>query len=324
MPEATAFGLSPLPGTPAVPGAVGVDVRSAPYFARCDGTTDDTAAVQAAANANAAITFPIGTCVVSNLTLTRDVQMSGCGPGSILLQKAGATGWLVDASSHQFRASNIAIDGGLNSTQIATGSPGTRSGVQMTSTIRNSGLFNSIIRGFSNIAVGLAGTASFVAGTPAISNCNICFSYIGIETRVGSSGTAAEYSNIVGCHVTDNAFGINIHSGNTRVVGNNVTANGVNLQILADTNSGKGSIVGNSFNHAGTYALYASGTGNGYVISGNQFQLGDMYTELQLDGTTLSLNKNSSGAIAGYLPTADPHVVGQWWNNSGVVTVSAG
>jgi hypothetical protein len=32
----------------------------------------------------------------------------------------------------------------------------------------------------------------------------------------------------------------------------------------------------------------------------------------------------SSPVFLGDLPTADPHVVGQIWSNSGVVTVSAG
>lgn len=32
----------------------------------------------------------------------------------------------------------------------------------------------------------------------------------------------------------------------------------------------------------------------------------------------------SGGKVIVSLPTADPHVAGQFWNNSGVVTVSAG
>lgn len=36
------------------------------------------------------------------------------------------------------------------------------------------------------------------------------------------------------------------------------------------------------------------------------------------------LTVESGGKIVATLPTADPHVVGQLWSNSGVVTVSAG
>lgn len=36
------------------------------------------------------------------------------------------------------------------------------------------------------------------------------------------------------------------------------------------------------------------------------------------------LTVESGGKVVATLPTADPHVVGQLWANSGVVTVSAG
>lgn len=36
------------------------------------------------------------------------------------------------------------------------------------------------------------------------------------------------------------------------------------------------------------------------------------------------LNLSSGSSLALILPTADPHVVGALWNNSGTITISAG
>ena len=44
---------------------------------------------------------------------------------------------------------------------------------------------------------------------------------------------------------------------------------------------------------------------------------------INFNGVTFSVNTAGKLVLSG-LPTADPHVAGQLWTNSGVLTVSAG
>lgn len=67
-----------------------INVKSAPYNAACDGTTDDTAAFQAAANVGGAIFVPAGTCIVDYLTLGVSQEWSGEGAVSIIKKKANS------------------------------------------------------------------------------------------------------------------------------------------------------------------------------------------------------------------------------------------
>lgn len=71
-----------------------------------------------------------------------------------------------------------------------------------------------------------------------------------------------------------------------------------------------------SDNYAALLSLAGAGTANTAL-----------YLSASGASTNTALNINRGRIISGgttVLPTSDPHVVGQWWNNSGVVTVSAG
>jgi parallel beta-helix repeat protein len=69
------------------------DVTEAPYLATGDGTTDDTAAIQAAADAAAGgvLYFPAGTYVVTEVTLSSGTRATGV-PGATLKLKDGTEG----------------------------------------------------------------------------------------------------------------------------------------------------------------------------------------------------------------------------------------
>jgi hypothetical protein len=64
----------------------------------------------------------------------------------------------------------------------------------------------------------------------------------------------------------------------------------------------------------------ATTTFSGPVVSQNGFQ-GNVVATATITG---GLNVTGGTVIMLDLPTADPHVVGQLWSNSGVLTVSAG
>lgn len=108
------------------------------------------------------------------------------------------------------------------------------------------------------------------------------------------------------------------------------------------------SIVGVSFNSNGSRTPFSVTNGT-LTLSGctgrtqGAFTIGNSVIKLQIDGcnfstatvsyggTTAKANtiisgSNFNGTIFEQraLPTADPHVLGQWWANAGIVTISAG
>lgn len=134
----------------------------------------------------------------------------------------------------------------------------------------------------------------------------------------------------------------NSDAGDTASVGFLLTANGQNHRITTYGNgySGSGSQVagalvigGNTItnivaeNAAGKIGFYTGSTTNlrwevqstGHLFAGtdNSFDIGDA-THRPRD-LRIARNVYFTG-----LPTADPHVVGELWNNSGVMTISAG
>lgn len=284
----------------------------------CSGV-DDTQLIQTALDTYGDILLSSEICTVSNIVPTKDITIAGLGPRSILLFKTGSTGWMIDGSTYGVRLSNIILDGGLTSTQVNTVSAGSRSGVQFNATVRGSGLYSSSVRGFNNVGIGLTGDANHRWQAPGLFACGVYWNYVGVETRVGASGTAGEYSRIIGCSISENRNGMILYAGNTQVVGNVITDNYNNIQILSDSNGGKSIITGNSINHASNYAVYAGGpsggVGNGYVITGNQSQLGMWYfnnvsgfvvTNNEINSTFVTLQgAGGSGNVfaSNYMPT---------------------
>jgi hypothetical protein len=266
-------------------------------------TATDTAAIQAAMDkTGGAIWLQPGTYSVANLVPTHNVVIHGYDSASIISMDAGATGWLLDGSTYGVRLVDVVLDGGLSVSQSGASAAGTRSGVQFNATVRNSGCFGCTIRGFSNIGIGLNGTGSLRSDTPVISVANVYWNYLGLETRVGASGTAGEYSRVVASSFSENRIGIEIASGNTNVVGNSINDNGYGVKISSDTNAGHGSLIGNSINHSTVYSIYSQGFSNGFEIIGNSIWYGDIFIN-GTQGVTLSYNTIAANV---YLQGLDP------------------
>ena len=98
-----------------------VNVKSAPYNAIGNGTTNDTAAIQAAIDANANIYIPTGNYLVTKLTLKENTDILGAGITLTTLTKSGSITpnrdslIYVDSNSTSSKVNNITISKiGLN------------------------------------------------------------------------------------------------------------------------------------------------------------------------------------------------------------------
>jgi hypothetical protein len=85
-----------------------VNVKS--YGAVGDGVTDDTAAIQAASDAGAAVFFPNGTYLVSNFATTRQSVFFGNGPASVI-KLAPGTGAAVTLAHDASEIGSLHFDG---------------------------------------------------------------------------------------------------------------------------------------------------------------------------------------------------------------------
>jgi len=65
-----------------------VNVKDAPYHARGDGVSDDTAAIQAAIDAAAQVYVPTGRYRVSSLRLRSGIHLAGSGPDAVLVHSS--------------------------------------------------------------------------------------------------------------------------------------------------------------------------------------------------------------------------------------------
>jgi len=100
-----------------------IDVTRAPYFAKFDGTTNDTAAIQAALNTAAAtkvrVKLPSGTAIVDgDLAIGSNTHVFGVGEDATIIKvKAGAPwvnrGFYFKASSTQSSLRGLTVDGNI-------------------------------------------------------------------------------------------------------------------------------------------------------------------------------------------------------------------
>jgi hypothetical protein len=117
------------------------------------------------------------------------------------------------------------------------------------------------------------------------------------------------------------------------------TSGNVGLTIISDPND--------SFVNVGSYLRFETDAGNGIAIiganeatnvdaQGNAFagatpfaltireKFGNGIQFGGSTGVTVKITNNGGIILTGTVPTSDPHVAGQLWNNSGVINISAG
>ena len=299
----------------AVANGLGVSVMN--YGAVADGVTDSTVAIQNAITSNTFVTLPPGRFLVNSLTATNAVTIRGAGKSATaLVFNPSATGWCINGQSNTVEIEDLTLDGGLTSTQSSVSNNLNRNGIFLCVTNKDSGVENCVIRGFAGIGVGMSGNQNLRVKTPKVSFTDIYYNYVGIQTRIGASGTAGEYSRIMGCSITENQFGVIVLSGNTVIAGNTISDNGWNMQILGDLNGGHGSLTGNLINHGinpGDSGLFIQDCLTGFSITGNQIWYGDIAivrcAGLTIANNTISVanlhatNNNLANALDGnYFP----------------------
>lgn len=87
-----------------------VNVKNAPYNAKGDGVTDDTAAIQAAINTGRSLVFPEGTYSCTALTQTANSQQF-VGIGNAILRRRGGAAPVLTASGRALVFSNLVFRG---------------------------------------------------------------------------------------------------------------------------------------------------------------------------------------------------------------------
>lgn len=167
-------------------GNLPINVAGAPYNAKCDGTTNDSAAIQSAINAGTgsgksfALMFPPGTCLF-NSTLTANVP----NPYGMTIKGAGRA-----ATQLIYTGAADAIDVTMNpSTGLTTQGPFDiadltllATGTAQTALALTSPAPNSVSPGFRNIRITYTGSGSFANGIATANMSNIFADTVIVES----------------------------------------------------------------------------------------------------------------------------------------------
>ena len=252
-----------------------VNVKDSPYFAKGDGVSDDTSAIQLALNAvmsiGGALYFPTGTYLISGtLTINGTVVVFGDGWGSILKVDSAAARFIpILVQGDSFAAvdgvvlRNFKVDGSLKG-QLDAGLIQLNNAVGFLVDhlwVTNGGTpGESAVQGVNGIACS-AGALGEVGSTGTIKNCLVeATTKAGINLSTESIGITVDANIVRDC------------TGNTQTPGiqvlGSINANITNNQIYRS--QGVGLFVATS-GSAGTYrnAKYPNITGN-HIYSNGQ------------------------------------------------------
>ncbi len=95
-----------------------INVKGPPYNAKCDGSSDDTAPIQAALSVGGIVVFPAGACqITSTLMLTKGVILVGlgAGPGGILAPGVSRQAAILDHAFSGDFFKIVGVDGDVES-----------------------------------------------------------------------------------------------------------------------------------------------------------------------------------------------------------------
>jgi parallel beta-helix repeat protein len=245
------------------------NVRSAPFLATADGTTDDTTAIQTAINiAEAAgggtVFFPEGTYLVSSLTVDSDnVTLAGTGRGSII--KSTSDDEIVKGmSAAGLVVRDLQILGDADALKTL------QRGIQWTS-VTDGLIHNVYVKncGYDGILL-LSGC---VGNT--VSSCNVT-GCTDDGINIGGDNSAICRNNTVVGNVVTSCTGVGVHisdgSSFTSVVGNTIHSCGTagidTFQSGAFIGTGNNTITGNTIRNCTTYGIHIKDSDNN-IVSGN-------------------------------------------------------
>lgn len=237
------------------------------FGAKCDGVTDDTAAIQLAF-ANADRIKLVGNPVVSGTILIRSNQYIKS-DGAVISTTSDSLSILYAEA-----VDNWVIEGKLVLEHKGySGAPTTR--VESACGLAVQDCLNFHIDGVESR--GFAGSGFyFTASSPEsrgfvasslVTNCIAHHNYSGFTTR---PGFAAEYISFTGCISRYNyAFGVEDYSGNIQWTGGQVTHNTLTgFSVKNGYNDAHGNVVGTAINHNSAKSIEVVGTNNGFTFSG--------------------------------------------------------
>lgn len=252
---------------------------SAAVTVSCSGV-DDTAAIQAALNSSDDVVIPGGLCVASNLTLVANPgRLSGIGPASVIVQKAGASGALITAAG-------VAT---LRDFKLRGGSYGdkrfdallapvnSRSGIAIAPDL-DSRIDGVTVEGFDEHCIRFtpSGVSSiYVESHLIISNVKVSNCHYGL--RIGDEGLG-EYIVVNGLDAGKNAIALTVSTGNITVGNAKIADNGIGVDLVGTGfgNNGHGNISNSLINHSVLWAVRATDITVGFNLIGNQVHLGSI------------------------------------------------
>jgi len=269
-------------------GTFGVNVKDSPYNATGDGTTDDTAALQAAFTASSVVFIPEGTYIFSASLYPTNGSggigtIYGVGPRSIL--KAAVTftnGFGIDTGSNTMIIRDIALDGNNITNYVGLGSAGVRSGLRLWA-----GGFSQAIRVYAHnwsregiFVEGIDNTTTRL-NRSSVSFCSVTNSYRGIHM---ADTNKAEYCIVANNQVWKCELGLVISSANVTVTGNNVSDCGHGIYVYPLNGRGHSLFTGNTVNHS---KVTVRNTTTGATFVGNHF----------MGGTTIYLTSPNTATV---------------------------
>lgn len=282
------------------------------YGAKGDGTTDDTAAIQAAINSGASeVVFPAGKTYLVSPNSSYVTPEGGAGIcinvpsnirlvmyGATILQKSGTAGTGAIIGNSASTVTNVTIEGGIVNGN-SNNTTGNMNGVVLFNST-NCQIKNVTIQSTRFIGVGFrapAATTSVFFGENSITGCNVESTlYIGIQCN--RQGLGLEIIGNYVAYTGDNA--IDVEGNNT------AGGNGFNQRVIVTGNncyscttgvflesSGNAIVQGNNidtFNNAGIYLNQINTPAANVIINGNRITNG-------AGQTGIYVNNNSGYAI---------------------------
>jgi len=281
------------------------------------------------------LTITDGTTAVANVSqiLFVDATVSGVSPDGVVTISGGGAGIIPETGMGPIKISAfpdaprfMGDDDILTGLQAGANVNFTRAQVLHGQNAYASGPGESLgIYGGDSDITGYGGAVTIVGGRPGGNNPDQYGGPITITGGVGYQASSGGFVHISG-GATDNRYtnigGVAKMTGGSAYnsLGGGVAAGGADS---ATHIAGNASLYGGSYNATGFGS--AGGSGGPVRVAGGQGYGADY-----LGGdVTISPGVGVSGASSGVLildnlPTADPHILDAVWNNSGVLTLSAG